>query len=652
MTEPSAIGNVAGLEAGQVLLPSFIGRHESGLYVNLLVVDSRDFVVQFVERVFGAGARFAGLDYDLFLKLLFLWKPADIDRQLDELKHRGKPPEVFLAKDIVPFPQERRDIYKSVKVLDGGKTAEYMFQPVSVEREIDDADAPDGSGRRTVSERLYPDFDEFVAALWEKGVRFGIDAKLVREAIARDKAERLAVAQFKPHTAGKDASVDEQTDLLHRDDAPRIGPDGRMDLCHYRNRFPQVAAGTRLFKKLPRVDGIPGWDVQGRELAPPPVKDFDVETLAGPGTQVARENGAEYVVAAMDGFIDIDARSGKVSVIDKIVGREGVSLRTTGNLSLAGEYEEHGEVQEKRVVEGRNMTFFADVFGNIVSDGGRVTLKRTVSGGSVRNFGGTIAIEGSASRATLEARGGEVVAAAAEGSTIIATKVSVERAVRCDIVADEVVIGVSEGCAIAAKKVTVKNSTVRRDEATMITMILPDSAPFERQLNAIAETRAEAQAEIDKHGATLNELAGLPDMKSYLAIQPKLKAKTLTMTPAQQVQWQALLARLAPVLRQFAALNGEIREARATIEEGERERERVLQARAAELNCVSCAIEKVSGDTQVRTLRQTFEATPLSNLPAKELYKRLTEPGEGNARLFVGSSGSFSWQPSADDGEA
>ena len=75
-----------------------------------------------------------------------------------------------------PFPAERRDIYRGVKILDDGKGAEYVFEQISVEREIDDPDAPDGSGKRMVAERLYADFDEFVAALWEKGLRFGIDA--------------------------------------------------------------------------------------------------------------------------------------------------------------------------------------------------------------------------------------------------------------------------------------------------------------------------------------------------------------------------------------------------------------------------------------------------------------------------------------------
>ena len=650
MTEPSVIGNVADLREGQVLLPSFVSQREDGLYVDLLAIDSRSLIAQFVERVFAAGARFAGLDYELFLKLVFLWEPADIDRQLEEFKRKGRMPQVRLAQDIVPFAAERRGIYRGVKILDGGKAAEYIFEQIGVEREEDDPAAPDGSGRRKFVERLYADFDEFVAALWEKGVRFGIDAKAVREAIARDKAERLTIAHLTPPTEGKDASVDEQTDLLHRDDAPRLLANGRIDLHHYRNRFPQVTAGTRLFKKIPRIDGVPGWDVQGKEQSPAAIKDFAVETLAGAGTEVVKDAGGEYVVAAQDGFLDIDAQSNQISVVDKIVSREGVSMRTTGDLSLAGDdYEEHGEVQEKRVVEGHNMTFLADIFGKVVADGGRITIKKNISGGAAHSPGGGIVVEGAASRALLEARRGEIVVSRAEGSLFIADRVRIERAVNCDIVADEVEIETAEGCAIAAKKVVLKTATTRKDQATVVTLLLPDLTRFDLEVKRLHEARAGFEAAIAGHSAALQALAAQPEMRSYVGILAKLKAKTLTMSPTQQVQWQALLTRLAPTLRQVAKLNGEIQQARENVVETDHEIETLGKTRQAASQGISCAIETVAGDTRVHTLRLPFDAPHLATLTPKVLHKRLHEVGEGASRLFSGSGGSFAWQPPEEE---
>lgn len=643
----SAIGNATDLREGQVLLPGFVSHRDAGLFVNLQALDSRSLMAEFVERVFRSGARFAELDYDVFLKLLFLWEPADIDRQVAELTARGQPAELRLARDIVAFPQERRDIYRGVKVLDGGGTADYIFERISVERELDDPAAP--GGKRVVAERLYADFDEFIAALWEKDLRFGIDAKAVRDAIARDSAERLLIARALPPKNGKDASIDEQTDLLHRDDAPRTLSNGRVDLSHYRNRFPQVSQGTRLFKKIPRVPGVSGWDVTGKELAPAEIKDLDIAGYAGPGTEVVVEAGTECIVAANDGFLDIDAQSGQISIITKIVSREGVSMRTTGDLVLSGdEYEEHGEVQEKRSITGRNMTFFADVFGNIISEGGRITLKRNLSGGSLQAAGGEIVVEGGASRATLEAPRGSITLNQAENCRIVAARVQVARAVNCDIVADEVEIEVTEGSAIAAKQIVVKNATTRRDEATTVVVLLPDTTRFENDRKALAESRAAVEAQIAKFSAALQTLTAQPDIKSYMSIQPKVAAKTLVMSAAQQTQWQALLARIAPTLRQVAACNAAIQKARQQLAEKDGEIAVLDQGRREASRGLYCRIETVSGDTLVHTMRQSWDQKPLGELPAKDLHKRLREPGDGAPRLFFGSSGSFAWQPQDD----
>lgn len=64
--------------------------------------------------------------------------------------------------------------------------------------------------------------------------------------------------------------------------------------------------------------------------------------------------------------MSVDPKTSQISINDKIVSRDGVSARTTGNLELKGDYEEFGEVQEKRVIEGEGITIHADVFGNIV----------------------------------------------------------------------------------------------------------------------------------------------------------------------------------------------------------------------------------------------------------------------------------------------
>jgi hypothetical protein len=574
----SVIGNVAELKAGEVLLPAFVLRKEDGLYVDLPALEMAHVFGQFAERVFASGARFAELDYDLFLHLIFLWEDDDIARLSADLKRKGRPPQVRIARDIVNFPQERRDLYRGLKVDDDLGAAEYLFEQISVEREEADPDAPEG--KRVVLERIYLDFDEFVAALWDKGVRFGIDAKRVRDAIKRDQVERVTIAERKAPEPGTDASVDEQSDLLHRDDTPKLLPNGRMDLRHYRNRFPQVSGGTRLFKKVPRQLGRLGWTVEGHEVAPEPAKDFDIETLAGPGTMVTRDSNGEYVIAAQDGFLDIDSASGMLSVVDKIISREGVSMRTTGDLSLQGDdYEEHGEVQEKRVVEGHNMTFCADVFGEIRSSGGVVTFKQNISGGSAQSPKGTVVVEGSASRAFLQALNGEIVVERAEGCAIVASRVRIARAVGCDIVADEATIEQAEGCVITAKSISVQNGGARRGVPTLALVILPDLSSFDSQREALETGRREALAQAEKLTAVIPTLMAQADMKTYAAMAPRIRSKSVTLTAAQQTQWDALIVRVSPLLRKVSAVNEEIKTLKDYAVDVEKELQEVERAR-------------------------------------------------------------------------
>jgi hypothetical protein len=636
MSKTTSVGNLADLHDGQVVLPGFIRRVPGQLDIDLSAIDSRELFLVFVERVFAADSYFAGLDYDVFINLAFRWTPADIDKRVQEFSEVGHDPFIRLADDIRPFPPERRALYRGVKILEGGRRAEYFFEKLVLGE-----DEEGGEG-----EVVHLDCDEFIADLWTKGVRFGVDVDTVRKAIEQEKTERVTIARFIEPRPGKDASIVEQSDKLHRDDAPKLRPDGRIDLRQYSNRFPQVSAGTCLFRKLPRVAGISGWNVDGRELLPNPVKDFNIETVAGPGTRIVRNGGAEWVEAAGDGFLDIDDKSGQVSVVDKIVNRAGVSMRTTGDLSLAGdEYEEHGEVQEKRVVNGHHMTFLADVFGEIRSDGGRVLIKSNLSGGAASSASGTIIVEGTASSATIEAHNGEVELARAESCLIVARKVRIQQATRCDIVADEVVIGLSEGSAIAARNVVVEEAAERRDEGTTVVLLMPDIDGSLRGDQHLREERDRVVARLAAAQEELKTLSAQDDLKVYMTLSTRIKSGALVMSPKQEMQWQEMLSRLAPVLRSLTAKRGEVGQLTDRIAEIDSALEESARTRGEALSVISCAVRNVTGYATVRQMFPTPETPPLNKLSPKELHSRLREPGDVKLRLFSASFGEFEWRP-------
>ncbi len=625
---------------GDILLPGFVLWRAQGILVDLSALDSHELFQTFVDRLFSSGARFVDIDYPMFGKLLFTWEAKDIERELERCEQSGRQPLFRVASDMVAFPEARRALYRGIKVLEGGKAAEYLFEQIVVDEE----EGVPGSGRRA-----YLDFDEFVAELWNRGVRFGIDAAVVREAIEKDATGRIVIAHQLAAVEGHDASIEELSDRLHRDNKPKLLPDGRVDLKQFANRFPQVTLGTQLFRKIPRDLGVVGWTVQGRELAPPKVKDLDIEAMAGPGTRVERTPAGEFVVAIHDGFLSVESATGMLSVVDKIVNREGVSARTTGDLKLDGDdYEEHGEVQEKRTINGHNMTFMADVFGNANSNGGHIHFKRNLSGGSAFSPGGSVAVEGKASRAVIDTGKGEVKVKDAEGCMIFGGCVHIERAILCDIVADEVTIGDAEGCVIAARKITLDRCGARRNDGTMLSLLLPDRGRMRKRLGEIAQMREKAQLKLEERRAAQQALLAQPDLKSYLTIQPKLKSGEMVMNEGQKAQWQKLLDRAAAPLRQMAQLGSELKAAQEAVEALDKERHELETTYRQSLAAISCTLGQIHGHTQVRMLRESADMKPLRGLSQKDLRARLSEGGGAADGLFADSVGSFEWRPGED----
>lgn len=641
--DSATIGNLAELDEGQVLLPAFVERGEKGLFVDAEAAAASDGGFrQFVERVFAAGLRFSGLYYAGFLDLLY---------GLSEPPLRTP---IQLAADIVPFPAVRRALYRTVKIAPDKKTAEYVFEPVEIEVEemalLYGEPGEDGSAEvighemRKHYEPTKLDFDEFVAAMWEKEVRFGIDAARVREVLQTRQSVRMVFAEALPPRSGRNASIEERTDALHRDNAPKILPDGRMDLRQFKNRFPQIVAGTRLLQKMPRMLGKPGRDVTGALLEPELPQDFDLTPLAGIGTSVETGGDGEFIVSVRDGFLNIDAQTNQISVTEKIVSHEGVSMKTTGDVALTGdEFEEHGEVQERRAVEGKHMTFFADVYGNIVSHGGRVVLKASIAGGHVTSPGGSIVVEGRASRALLDARGGEVHAVFAEGCTIVASRVTVGQAINCDILAEQVEIEVSEGSAIAGKLVKIGHSTTRKDTETIVAILVPDLARHEHDVEELEEVRRQVEQAVAAQDEKLAQLMADTGFKQYLALATTIAKGGAKLSAQHEANWRQAQAKFAPQVREWQAAQQVRTQAQKKLDELTAELAALAERKLHVGDGIGCQIEAIHGDTVVRRLSYQPDQSVVGGAQAQDISAHLREFGVSGDRLFWGEEGAFAW---------
>ncbi|QOY93156.1 DUF342 domain-containing protein [Massilia sp. UMI-21] len=575
-----------------------------------------------VESVLLRNQYFAGLDYPVLIKALFGHGP-DLPRN-----PRGETV-VRLADDIRPFDPRRRALYRAVKIADG--QAEYYFEPLFL---------PDADG---VEQPVRLDIDEFIADMWTKGIRFGIDVAAVLDAIAGGAAGRVVVARRLPPHPGQDARVVEVSSDLHRSDAPRQLANGRLDLMSFQNRFPQVQRGTRLLQKLPRVQGEPGFDLSGIALAPEMPADLELGEWSGPGTGVDRVAEGEFVVALQDGFLNVEGS--RLSVGDKIVSHDGVSARTTGNLQLEGDYEEFGEVQENRVVEGESITVHADVFGNVVSRGGTVLLNRNLIGGSARNADGAIVVMGMASGATIHSANGEVSLQRAENCSISGTKVTVVEAVNCEIVADIVEAGQAEGCAIAAKRVAIERAAPRGHSEMRVFVLRPDCRRIDEAIGMIRARVGQFGQLAQQRRAAMGALTAQPEVASYVRLAGRVRKGELVLTPEQQPAFRKLAEAVAPALKQMAALTQAIKDIEAEQQSGMALLAKLGAQRARHAGAVSVAIAQVDGDITVRALDVDPDAAEdegARNLQPREIKARLRD-ASGAELLFAGGSGSFSW---------
>ena len=635
-----------------VALPIFILRQRDGIHVALPALDSTAHFVKFVDDVFSGGYYFADLDYACLEKMLYESSLEERVKLMRDLEKVGREPTLKLASAILPFPRERQLYYGEPLLTEDHTAATYLFRSIPGAEHQDGSD-DHGSELRVVQGWKMPapaqlNIDEFVAAMWRHNLRYGIDIPVVKRLLRTPDSvpdgEPVEFAHLLQPVPGRDARAHELVDTLHRSNVPKILPDGRVDLLQFQNRFPHVDKNTRLIKKIPRVAGKPGRDLTGAELVPEPPKDFDLHAMAGLGTRIDNTAEGEILIADIGGFVQVDPKSRIVTISEKIINREGVSLRTTGNLVLPGDhYEEHGVVQEKATVEGKHMTYMADVFGDIVSRGGNVLLKRNLVGGSVRDPAGTIVVEGKASRATLEAPEGEVRLHYAENCRIAAARVHITQAVHCEILAREISIESAEACAIVGQKMQLVHATTRHDVETTISLLVPDLSALTRQLEAARAQQSLCEDVIRSKRAELERVTEQPEMKSYMVLSAKVKAKAVNMTTEQAQNWDRLQNRVAPQLRRIKNLNEDLQGASSMHADQARQVKHAEQLLAEASGDISCQISEISGETVIRAINLKPEQGRLETLGARDLRTRFSGAGSDTKTLFHGAEGEFFW---------
>jgi hypothetical protein len=186
------------------------------------------------------------------------------------------------------------------------------------------------------------DVPQFHDELARAGVDWGIDHEAVDHAAESPLLEPVMLASGTEALPSRDAAVEylfseeDELDALR----PRLRDDGTVD---YRDLKPiyTVQPGTVVGHYLPAVNGEPGRDVLGREIAPvQPGRDTPAERFAGRDVEVA-VNGIDLVATKAGRPV----REGDRIDVVEIYTISGDVDYSTGNIDFNGEVYVSGDVQ-------------------------------------------------------------------------------------------------------------------------------------------------------------------------------------------------------------------------------------------------------------------------------------------------------------------
>jgi len=246
---------------------------------------------------------------------------------------------------------------------------------------------------------------EVLEALWDAGIAHGLDEGRVRSLIAR--SHELGgpvtgvVASGTPPEPGTPSRFEVLVQPTQRPvelDSGLRGA-GLVDY-HFERPILNVHEGQEVARKAAATEGLPGIDVFGRPVPPPPAPD----RAPRPTFRVtAQEDGAiTRYLAAESGELRVDEPHNTVYILTEYMHRGDVTM-AQGDIVFVRDVAVIGNIGERAVVRaGGNVQITGLVGAATIEAGGKVTVSQGIVGGG----------------RGLVSAGGDVDAAFAENATI------------------------------------------------------------------------------------------------------------------------------------------------------------------------------------------------------------------------------------------
>lgn len=305
--------------------------------------------------------------------------------------------------------------------------------------------------------------------------------------------------------------------------------------------------------------------------------------------------------------------------------------------------EHHHELPQGRVVHGHDMTFHAPVYGEIISDGGRVYFEDSIGWGTVVNPAGHIHAKHRAFSATLQAQGGIVEVTTAESCLIIGHTVTVQNAIKCQIFAHKLRIGTAAGCMIAGRDVEISHSSPYKLEPNMITMVVPEAPNLEEVLRQRNADVCEMKLQIDDLDAGISTYRKNPLLAQFLSIRSKVRAGITVLTEEQSIGYFQMEERFADDVKALEQAVSERRVIAHAMSELAAQIQSMREEHAARLGDCHCKIANVNGETIVRQLLEVHDDPDLSLISLPMIPKILFRNDATLKFLYAAHEGTISW---------
>ncbi|MBW7954524.1 hypothetical protein H3C61_01800 [Candidatus Gracilibacteria bacterium] len=253
---------------------NFISFLEDGIYLDISRIKSRDDFISFVGDFFGRGFYFKDLDYKLFSDIIF-----DIE------KIEGN--NIKLASSIEKIDEKKAQKYQKPFIYNGLQS-EYIFSKIYSDIEEDG---------KTKEIEVFLDIDEFIAQMWNYGIRFGLKIDDIKKEIKLPTNKKILIADYIEPTLPIDESLQSMQ---------FFGQDLSLDKDYknYKRSYITFPKLSKLYKIEPAIYGKNGLNILGEYIKPTKEpKKIDLNKIIGEGVELLEQDGNIYIISSIDGFV-------------------------------------------------------------------------------------------------------------------------------------------------------------------------------------------------------------------------------------------------------------------------------------------------------------------------------------------------------------